>query len=66
LNPELPADLERIINKALEKDRRLRYQTAGDLRADLERLKRDSDSGRVVASADQQRPPFLAWPILSS
>jgi Tol biopolymer transport system component len=56
LNPELPADLERIINKAIEKDRRLRYQTAGDVRADLERLKRDSDTGRVVASADQQRP----------
>ncbi len=49
LNPELPADLERIVNKALEKDRRLRYQTASDLRADLQRLKRDTDSGRAVA-----------------
>jgi len=51
LNPELPAELERIISKALEKDRRLRYQTASDLRADLQRLKRDTDSGRVVGQA---------------
>jgi len=49
LNPELPAELERIINKALEKDRKLRYQNASDLRADLERLKRDTDSGRAAA-----------------
>jgi len=49
LNPELPAELERIINKALEKDRRLRYQTASDLRADLQRLKRDTDSGRSAS-----------------
>jgi Tol biopolymer transport system component/predicted Ser/Thr protein kinase len=54
LNPALPADLERIINKALEKDRRLRYQTAADLRADLERLKRESDSGRAAAAAPQE------------
>ena len=49
INPDLPGDLERIINKSLEKDRRLRYQTAADLRADLERLKRDSDSRRTAA-----------------
>jgi len=49
LNPELPAKLEEIIDKALEKDRRMRYQTASDLRADLARLKRDLDSGRVSA-----------------
>ena len=42
LNPEVPAELERIISRALEKDRRLRYQTAADLRAELQRLKRDS------------------------
>jgi eukaryotic-like serine/threonine-protein kinase len=55
LNPDLPADLQRIIDKALEKDRNLRYQTAADMRTDLARLKRDYDSGRssgVAAVAD--------------
>ena len=51
LNPELPAELERIINKSLEKDRKLRFQSAAELRADLTRLKRDSDSGRTVTAA---------------
>ncbi len=49
LNPELPPKLQEIIEKALEKDRRLRYQTAADMRADLARLKRDLDSGRAAA-----------------
>jgi len=49
LNPEMPADLERIINKALEKDRKMRYQHASDLRTDLQRLLRDSHSGSVVS-----------------
>jgi Flp pilus assembly protein TadD/predicted Ser/Thr protein kinase len=51
LNPDLPAKLEDIINKALEKDRNLRYQHAADVRADLQRLKRDTDTGRAVAAS---------------
>ena len=47
LNPELPSKLEEVINKALEKDPKLRYQSAADIRTDLQRLKRDSDSGRT-------------------
>jgi Tol biopolymer transport system component len=50
VNPEIPAELERIINKSLEKDAKLRYQHAADLRSDLERLKRDTDSGRSAAT----------------
>src|ERR1700756_3789496 len=48
LNPNVPAELERIINKALEKDRRLRHQSAADIRADLARLRRASDSARTA------------------
>lgn len=51
LNPDLPGKLEEIIGKALEKDPRLRYQHAADLRADLQRLKRDTDSGRSAKFA---------------
>src|ERR1041384_6306472 len=49
LNPDLPAELERIVNKALEKDRGLRYQHASEMRADLKRLKRETASGRSAA-----------------
>ncbi|MGA2020914.1 MAG: serine/threonine-protein kinase [Candidatus Sulfotelmatobacter sp.] len=49
LNPELPIELERIINKALEKDRELRYQSSSEMRGDLKRLKRQTDTGREAA-----------------
>ncbi len=51
LNPDVPAELERIINKALEKDKNLRYQNAADIRTDLQRLKRDTESTRLPATS---------------
>ena len=56
LNPGLPAKLEDIINKALEKDKNLRYQHAADMRADLQRLKRDTDTGRASAASSGAMP----------
>ena len=62
LNPDLPDELERIINKALEKENKLRHQTASDLCSDLMRLKRDSDSGKIPisTSAVATSPPKQA------
>jgi serine/threonine protein kinase len=62
INPDVPADLERVISKCLEKERNLRYQHASDIRADLQRLKRDtnSSSGRVIASS-ARAPGRYAW-----
>jgi eukaryotic-like serine/threonine-protein kinase len=54
LNTDVPAELERIISKCLEKDRNLRYQHAADARADVQRLKRDTDSARLTVSAKSE------------
>ena len=62
MNPELPPKVGEIIDRALEKDRKLRYQTASDLRADLQRLKRDTESGRAPATVEARRPvPRQRW-----
>jgi eukaryotic-like serine/threonine-protein kinase len=79
INPDLPAHLESLIDKCLEKDRNLRYQTASDLRADLQRLKRDTQSSKIAAvsvpavsgpiagtATDQEsRARGRRWPILT-
>jgi eukaryotic-like serine/threonine-protein kinase len=69
LNPAIPLQLELIISKAMEKDRELRYRTASDIRADLQRLKRDTDSARAVPYSTKQASrravrrhwPHFAW-----
>jgi eukaryotic-like serine/threonine-protein kinase len=61
MNPSVPADFERIISKALEKDRKVRYQNAADIRADLERLERDRTSGRAVS---HQSALPRRWPLI--
>jgi len=66
LNPDLPAKLEDIINKSLEKDRGLRYQHASEMRADLQRLKRDTDSSRHIPAADAHVSTGAAQPAHSS
>ncbi len=71
LNPDLSAKLEEVVNKALEKDRKLRYQSAAEIRTDLQRLKRDSDSGRAdaatseVGSKPAAKPSRFRWAALA-
>ncbi len=64
LNPDLPEDLERIITRLLEKDPELRYQNAADVRAELHRLKRDRDSGRVAVSTAAELAPIRSLAVL--
>ena len=66
LNPAVPAKFEDIINKALEKERDLRYQSAPEIRADLKRLRRDTDSGRISSSSTSVGRDFVAGPSSSS
>jgi eukaryotic-like serine/threonine-protein kinase len=71
LNPDIPRKLEEVINKALEKDKKLRYQHAADIRTDLQRLRRDSDSGwAAVAAAEASvklaaSPTWFRWPVVT-
>jgi serine/threonine protein kinase len=69
LNPDVPIKLEEIINKCLEKDRHLRYQHASDVRTDLQRLKRDSDSSGARATSSMVSAPkrytWLLWSLVA-
>ena len=69
LNPDVPLKLEEIINKCLEKDRHLRYQHASDVRTDLQRLKRDSDSSGARATPSMVSAPkrytWLLWSLVA-
>jgi len=66
LNPDVPSELERIIDKCLEKDRNLRYQHASDIRTDLQRLKRDTDSGRVTSRVEPAVTSVTRWKMIVS
>jgi TolB-like protein len=63
LNPDLPLDLERIIDKCLEKDRNLRYQHASEIRTDLQRLRRDAESASVIVPTEAAAKPQMSAPL---
>ena len=64
LNPDVPAELERVIDKCLEKDRNLRYQHASDIRTDLQRLKRETKSGEVTSRAEPAVTTVTRWKMI--